>query len=209
MSLIGSNLSFAGALRTRKAVGKPSVFWWHVRNWIQHRWREIPQSLFIAFLPVLRLVFPALCVVHGQTRLVKRCRDGTVIDFGTVGRHLVVTAGKNYLAACFDNTNEPENLKFHGFGTGTTAAAAGDTTLVTELTTQYATDNTRPTGTQAKSTNTYTTVGTLSPDATVAITEWGLFSASSSGTLFDRQVFSAVNMVSGDSLAATYVLTIS
>lgn len=140
--------------------------------------------------------------------------DGSVTDYGLLGRHLVVTAGKNYLAACMDNTSEPENLKFHGYGTGTTAAAAGDTALQTELTTQYATDNVRPTGSQAHSTNTYTTVATLSPDTggTIAVTEWGLLSQASNagGTLLDRQVFSAVNLVAGsDSLATTYVLTFS
>lgn len=143
-----------------------------------------------------------------------RCRAaGTeVVDYGLIGVHLVVTAGKNYLAACFPNTNEPENLKFHGYGTGTTAAAAGDTALQTELTTQYATDNVRPTGSQASSTNTYTTVATLTPDAAVAITEWGLLSSATvgAGTLFDRQVFSSISLNgTGDSLQTTYVLTIS
>jgi hypothetical protein len=95
---------------------------------------------------------------------------------------------------------------------GTTAAAAGDTALQTELTTQYATDNTRPTGSQAHSTNTYTTVATLSPDANVAITEWGLLTqaATGGGTMLDHQVFSAVNLAaSADSLTTTYVLTFS
>jgi hypothetical protein len=111
-----------------------------------------------------------------------------------------------------NNTNEPEVLKYHGFGTGTTAAAVGDTTLQTELTTQYAADNTRPTATQSVSTNVYTTVGLLSPDTggTIAVTEFGLFSASSSGTLYDRQTFSAYNLVAGsDSLQTTHTLTFS
>jgi len=140
------------------------------------------------------------------------CREaGTrVFDYGLIGVHLVVTAGKNYLAACMDNTSEPENLKFHAYGTGVTAAAAGDTALQTELTTQYATDNTRPTGSQAHSTNTYTTVATVTPDAAVALTEWGLLTqaATGGGTLLDRQVFSAVNLNgTGDSLQTTYVFT--
>lgn len=135
---------------------------------------------------------------------------GHTEDLGHVGVHLVVTAGKNYIASTFDNTAEPENLKFHGYGTGTGAAAAGDTGLGTELTTEYVTNSTRPTGSQAHSTNTYTTIGTLSPDSggTLAITEWGLFSANASTTLLDRQVFSAVNLVAtSDSLQTTYVFT--
>lgn len=143
-----------------------------------------------------------------------KCREaGTrVVDYGFVGRHLVVTAGKNYLAACMDNTSEPENLKFHGYGTGSTAAAAGDTALQTELTTQYATDNTRPTGSQAHSTNTYTTIATVTPDASVSVTEWGLLTqaATGGGTLLDRQVFTAIALNgTGDSLQTSYVLTFS
>lgn len=186
---------------------------WKVRHFFRQRWREMPLELLLWISRGLAKVVPGFNVpLHGRLHL-QVLRDGEVWDYGMVGCHLIVTAGKNYLAGCMDNTNEPENLKYHGFGTGATAAAAGDTALQTELTTQYATDNVRPTGSQTKSTNVYTTVATLSPDSggTIAITEWGLLSqaATGGGTLFDRQVFSAVNLVAGsDSLQATYALTI-
>lgn len=136
---------------------------------------------------------------------------GRVEDYGCLGCHLVVTAGKNYVASCYPNTAELENMKYHGFGTGTNAAAAGDVGLQTELTTEYAVNSTRPTGSQSTTLAVYTTVGTLSPDSggTLAITEWGLFSATSSVSLLDRQVFSAINLVAGsDSLATTYAHTV-
>jgi hypothetical protein len=141
-----------------------------------------------------------------------RCREaGTYVeDYGLVGIHLVVTAGKNYLASSLANSVEPEDLRYHGYGLGTTAAAAGNTALETELTTQYSTNSTRPTGSQATSTNTYTTVATVTPDAAVAVTEWGLHSQAAvpGGTLLDRQVFSAINLNgTGDSLQTTYVFT--
>ena len=68
------------------------------------------------------------------------------------------------------------------------------------------------TGTQAEgaSANVYRTTATLSPDSggTLAITEHGLFSASSAGTLWDKTLFSAINLVSGsDSLQTQYDLT--
>jgi len=160
----------------------------------------------------LRLISPrGLMFATAELRGRVTHSDGTVTDLGLLGRHLVVTAGKNFLASAFDNTVEPEIMKYHGFGTGNTAATVGDTALETELTTQYATNNTRPTGSQASSSATYTTIGTLAPDATVSITEWGLHSqaAVAGGTLFDRQVFSAVNLTSADTLAVTYTLTIS
>src|SRR6185437_1871940 len=68
---------------------------------------------------------------------VQRGKGGAWIEYGLASLRVITTAGVNYLAACFDNTNEPELFKFHGFGTGTTAEAIGDTALVTELTTQY------------------------------------------------------------------------
>jgi hypothetical protein len=92
--------------------------------------------------------------------------------------------------------------------------AQADSALVTELTTQYATDSTRPTGTttEGASANIYRTVATLSPDSggTIAITEHGVFSASSAGVLLDRSKFAAINLVAGsDSLQTTYELTVS
>ena len=174
---------------------------------------ELFLPLWVWLLRLLSRPFvgDAVTFAYGELRAVVERADGTVVDYGLVGRHLVVTAGKNYLAGCFPNTNEPENMKFHGFGTGNTAAALGDTALQTELTTQYASDNVRPTGSQSASTNTYTTAGTLSPDSAVAITEWGLFSSATvgAGTLFDRQVFSVINLGTTDSLTVTYTLTIS
>jgi hypothetical protein len=139
---------------------------------------------------------------------------GELTDYGVLSRRLVTNAGVNYLVDALQNLQEPENLKFHGFGTGTNAENVTDTALQTELTTQYAVDNTRPTGslTEGASANIFRTVATLSPDSggTIAITEHGVFSASSSVTLLDRSVFSAVNLVAGsDSLQATYDLTVA
>lgn len=221
MTTINSSLEMSGQLTMRKIsradlqkAARKRVFWWHLRNWVSYRWREIPFYIFLWSLPVLRWFIPAIAVLHSEVRLLVRRGDGTIEDYGVVGRHLVTTAGKNFVASAFDNTVEPEILKYHGYGTGTTAAAAGDTALQTEETTQYAVDNTRPTGSQAHATNTYTTVATYSPDSggTRAITEWGLLSQASNagGTLFDHQVFSAVNLVAAsDSLQSSYVLTLS
>lgn len=212
MPTIDTGLSLSGSLRV-KLLRPRSPWLWHLENWVRYRWRELPLCLLIWSLPLLKLLVPGLTVLWGETRLRLLRRDGTWIDYGLAGRHLITTAGKNYLAGCFNNTNEAEVFLYHGFGTGTTSAAAGDTALQTELTTQYATDNVRPTGSQSVTTNVYTTVATLSPNAggTIAVTEFGLFSQASNagGTLFDRQVFSAVNVVaSADSLQTTYSLTV-
>jgi hypothetical protein len=184
---------------------------WRVRNKL--RMLLSGELLLPLYVWWLRLVSPrGLAFVTAELRGEVTRADGTVVDYGVLGRHLVTTAGKQAIASAFDNTIEAEIFKYHGFGTGTNAAAVGDTALQTECTTAYATDNTRPTGSQNHSGATYTTVATFTPDAAVANTEWGLFSqaANSGGTLLDRQVYSAVNLNgSGDSLATTYVLTIS
>lgn len=151
--------------------------------------------------------------ITSELRLKKYRGDGSVVDYGVVGRKVVTTAGVNYLVDAFQNTTELENLKYHAFGTGATAEASGDTALVTELTTQYATDNTRPTGTttEGAAANVYRTVATLDPDADVAITEHGVMSqaATGGGTLWDRTLFAAINLsgAGGDTLEATYDAT--
>lgn len=155
-----------------------------------------------------------LATFYGQLALVKISGDGTWTDYGLVSLRVVTTAGVTFIATRLTDANTSiGNFDFHGFGTGGTAEAVGDTALVTELTTQYAVDNTRPTGTPSNpSGNVYQSVGTLSPDSggTIAITEHGLFSASSGVTLLDRSLFSAVNLVAGsDSLQATYQFTLS
>jgi hypothetical protein len=153
---------------------------------------------------------------YGQLFLTVIRADGTVENLGLASLRLVTTTGVRFVCDDFNASGtDVSNMKFHGIGTGATAEAVGDTALQTEITTQYSTDNVRPTGTQASatvSTNaTYTTVGTVTVDATVAATEHGILSqaATGGGTLLDRSVFSVVNLASGDSLQATYVLTIN
>jgi len=137
--------------------------------------------------------------------------DGRVEHLGLLSEKLVTTAGVTYLTADFAAGASDINLfKFHGFGSGSTAEASDDTALVTEYTTEYATNSTRPTGSQSSSTNTYTTVGTFSPDATVTVAEHGIFTAITAGTLWDRSLTGSVALTgSADSLQATYILTAS
>lgn len=116
---------------------------------------------------------------------------------------VVTTAGITYLMTLFvSSTNPLLNAKFHDCGTGTTAAAIGDTALQTAAgTARVSGTNTNPTGITMQS------VATISFTSTLAITEWGLFTASTSTTLWDHKIFSAVNVVNLDSIAFTYTLT--
>lgn len=168
----------------------------------------------------LRKVLPARALkiphFYGQLFLSHIKANGERIDLGLASMRVVTTAGVAYIAADIAaGANDSSNFKYHGIGTGNTAEAVGDTALVTESTTALNPDSTRATGSQASatvSTNaTYTTVGTLTADASIAAVEHGIFSqaATGGGTLLDRSVFTTVNLASGDSLQATYVLTIN
>jgi hypothetical protein len=170
-------------------------------------------SLFVpAYAWVARNLF-GLGVIVGECRMRVVHNDGSVTEYGLMSRKVITTAGVNYLAADMGGgSNHIAAFKFHGYGTGTTAESTGDTTLVTEFTTQYATDNVRPTGSQSATNNVYTTVATFSPDSggTLAVTECGLFTqaATGGGTLWDRFKFAAVNLVAGsDSLQSTITAT--
>ena len=115
--------------------------------------------------------------------------------------NLVVTAGKNWVA---DRMNDVNTVMTHmALGTGTTAAAAGDTTLGTEL------DRNALTSTTVLN-NTIAYAATWAAgDGTGAITEAGIFDASSAGDMLARTVFSVVNKGAADSITITWTITIS
>ena len=197
-----SNVAISGTRSFAVTRGSTAPLSYRLRNFL-NVWRGL-WRIYVA------RVFGVSNVIGSLTARVIRA-DGSVVNYGLVSLRVVTDAGVAFIVDAFQNLVELEIMKYHGFGTGTTAEAAGDTALVTELTTQYATDNVRPTGTLAEGAtgNIFRTVGTLSPDATVAITEHGIFSqaAVAGGTLLDRSKFSAINLVSGDSLQVTYELT--
>src|SRR5258707_181916 len=127
-----------------------------------------------------------LIKVKGSVKVVLTGPDG-VVKRQHDDHNLVVTAGKNYLAAWLQAASQAGKfMDFIGLGPGTTAAASGNTALETEFS---GGGYSRGTGTLTNSTNTWTNTAIFSPgNGTGAITEAGLFSASTSGTLFARQV---------------------
>lgn len=136
---------------------------------------------------------------------------GSVRLFTNAGRDEVIDEFDAATAAGFDLTT----FNFHGIGTGTTAAAAGDTALQTELTTEYNPNSTRATGVQSQPTSdVYRSVATNTIDSgTPAVTEAGLLSqaATGGGVLLERYVFAAVNLVgaNGDGIQTTMNLTMT
>lgn len=155
-----------------------------------------------------------LATLYGSLYITHVKRGGEILDleYGLASMRVVTTAGVGFLVDALQGSVEPEILKYHGVGTGTNAEASGDTALQTESTTILNPNDTRATGSLAEgaSANIFRTVGTVTFDGSGAITEHGIFSqaATGGGTLLDRSVFSAVNVVSTDTFAFTYDLTI-
>jgi hypothetical protein len=116
-------------------------------------------------------------------------------------KNLVVTAGKNWVADRMNNVNTV--MTHMAVGTGTTAAAAGNTTLVTEN------DRNALTSTTVTA-NAVAYVATWAAgDGTAALTEAGLFDAASAGDMLARTVFSVVNKGAADSMTITWTITVS
>jgi hypothetical protein len=131
-------------------------------------------------------------------------------------QNLIVNEGETALRDCFNANSGTEcgdvidNLNFHGLGTNATGAAEADTGCGTELTTQYNPDNTRATGSQTTNgANIYQTIGTNTVDASAAVVEFCLESASTGSVVtWSHLTFSTINLASSDALQTTYDLTI-
>jgi len=129
---------------------------------------------------------------------------GDLID-ARVATNLVVNAGKDFVIDRLQSlTGTPALMDFMAIGTGTTAAAAGNTTLETEVGTRVQGALTQPTSVTDRLISTF-----AAGNGTAAITEAGRLNALTVGTLLCRSVFSAINKGVNDSLQVTYDLTIA
>lgn len=120
--------------------------------------------------------------------------------------NLMTNAGFAGVASRINGADSEAAFTYIAVGTGTTAAAAGDTTLETEITDSGLA---RATGTASRVTTTQTNdtaqlVKSFTVTGTKAVTESGVLNAASTGVLLCRQVFSAINVVSGDTLQITW-----
>jgi len=116
--------------------------------------------------------------------------------------NLVVTDGKEYVASRMKDTSK-SSMSHMGIGTGSTAAAAGDSALGGQVDRNALTSTT-------VSGATVTYVSTFAAgEGTGAITEAGLFNASSAGDMLCRTVFAVVNKQSADSMTITWAVAVS
>lgn len=130
--------------------------------------------------------------------------DMNLIEEQTV-KNLVVTTGLNHIADRLGASSPATRMSHMEVGTGSTAAAAGDTALGSAI----ASSRVALTS-QTVSTNTVEYVGDFpAGTGTGAVTEAGVFNASSGGTMLCRTVFSVVNKAAADTLKITWTLTVS
>lgn len=155
-------------------------------NWINAKWSEFIQP-FLGFWSDKRVV-----------------------------ANLVTNAGKAAIASRINGAGSEALFDKIGWGTGATAAAATDTALGAEKdasggasTTHVVSAATCTRVTTSVTNDSAQMVGTATASGTIAITESGVFNAASAGTLLARQVFTAVNVVSGDSIQFTWKIQAS
>jgi hypothetical protein len=133
--------------------------------------------------------------------------DGVIKQEHT-DHNLVVTVGKTYLAAWLAAASHAgEFMTWVGLGTDVSGPTSGDVGLGAEFS---GGGYSRSDGTLSSLSNVWTNTSTFAPgNGTGAITEAGLFSTSTSGTMFARQVFAVYNKAAGDTLVVSWSVTFS
>tara|TARA_R100001594_G_scaffold146329_3_gene197606 strand:- start:1146 stop:1589 length:444 start_codon:yes stop_codon:yes gene_type:complete len=137
----------------------------------------------------------------GELTITVTNADGDVKQQFTVP-NLVVTAGKNAIASRMKNNDTV--MSHMELGTGTTSAAAGNTAMETVISgSRVALSSTTVTNNAVAYVASFP-AGT----GTGAVTEAGIFNASSGGTMLCRTVFSAINKGANDVLGITWTVTV-
>ena len=140
--------------------------------------------------------------LRGDVSIVLKSADGSVKDSRAI-KNLVVNDGLNFIVSRMKDTTKGV-MSHMAVGSSTTAAAAGQTDLVSILGSREALDST------AVSTNTVTFISSFEAgDGTGAVTEAGIFNASTSGDMLCRTVFAVVNKQATDSMTITWTITLT
>ena len=137
----------------------------------------------------------------GSLRVIVTGPDGQIKEDRSL-TNLVVTVGKTFVASRV--VGVASNVMSHmAVGAGTTAAAAGDTALGSEL-------GRVALGSGTSASNVISYAATFpAGTGTGAVTEAGILNNVTGGTLLCRTVFAVVNKGSLDSMAVTWTITIS
>lgn len=141
----------------------------------------------------------------GDVSLVLKGPDGQVKETREI-KNLVVRAGLAYVISRMVGTAKAV-MSHMALGSGTVAADAADTDLGSILGSREALDSTTISGTYNE--KVIYVASFEAGDATGAVTEAGIFNASSSGDMLCRTVFAVVNKGANDSLTVTWTITLA
>jgi hypothetical protein len=121
--------------------------------------------------------------------------------------NLITDVGCAHLADQLASVHDETEMSHMAVGTGNTAPAGGDTTLVTELDRNALTSRTQGAGGDDHKT---IYVGDWAAgDGTGALEEAGILNAGVAGTLLARTVFSVINKGAADTLQITWTLAVA
>lgn len=141
----------------------------------------------------------------GQLDIVLRDKDGNIKDNRTV-KNLVVNSGLAFITSRMVGTAKAV-MSHMALGSGTTAAAAAQTDLVTMLGAREALDSSTISGTSNEK---IVYISSFEAgDATGAVTEAGIFNAATAGDMLCRTTFAVVNKAADDSMTVTWTITLS
>jgi hypothetical protein len=195
-------LAPTGTLLARRIKPAGPGLRWRLSNYL--RWSFLKSWIGVFLIRPIARAF-GLATAYGKLEATLIRKDGSMVRYGALSYRVVTSAFVAFVTDQLQTeTSVFGDFKYHDAGVGVTAENASDTAIET-------TDGeSRATGTQTESAaNVYQSVGTISYTTTKAITEHGLFNDASAGTLMDRTVFAAINVVNGDSIQFTYSLTLT
>jgi len=128
----------------------------------------------------------------------KKLKNSSVVN------NLITRSGEDHIADQLSDRTEA-SMAYMAVGTSTTAASAGDTKLGNELDRNALTSRTQGSGAEAN--NVVYVCEWAANEAVGAITEAGIFNATTSGIMLCRAVFSPINKAAEDTLKITWTIT--
>ena len=129
--------------------------------------------------------------------------EGGDVTHEVIVPNTVVTAGKGFIASRMNTTTT--TMSHVELGTGTTGANVANTTLETVI----SSSRTALTSTTVTANAVAYVVTFPAGTGTGAVTEAGIFNASSSGTMLCRTTFSVINKAAADTLGITWTITVN
>jgi hypothetical protein len=139
--------------------------------------------------------------LRGDVAVVLRDKNGNVKEERNI-QNLIVDTGLNFI--CDRMKNDETAMTHMALGSGTTAPAAGDTSLESQLGSRELLDSSTVTNNQIVYISSFEAT-----EATGAVSEAAIFNAASGGTMLCRVTFSVVNKAADDVLSINWTITLT